>query len=58
VSRREDKDGRTLPAIPLAAAWTETGVTWGNERLTSGTAATAPSGFGYRDWTVTSQVQG
>ena len=51
------KDGRTLQAIPLGAAWTETGVTWGNQPATSGTAATTTSGFGYRDWTVTSQVQ-
>jgi large repetitive protein len=51
------KDGRTLQAIPLAAAWTETGVTWGNQPATTGTAATTTSGFGYRDWTVTSQVQ-
>ncbi|HEV2902653.1 MAG TPA: DNRLRE domain-containing protein, partial [Gaiellaceae bacterium] len=52
------KDGRTLQAIPLAAAWTENLVTWGNQPLTTGTAATTPSGFGYRDWTVTTQVQG
>jgi hypothetical protein len=51
------KDGRTLQAIPLGAAWTETGVTWANQPATSGTAATARSGFGYREWTVTSQLQ-
>jgi large repetitive protein len=51
------KDGRTLHAIPLVAAWMETGVTWGNQPATSGAAATAKSGFGYREWTVTSQVQ-
>jgi hypothetical protein len=52
------KDGRTLQAIPLAASWTETGVTWNNQPATNGTAATTTSGFGYREWTVTSQVQG
>jgi large repetitive protein len=52
------KDGRTLQAIPLAAAWSETTVTWGTQPATTGTAATTPSGFGYRDWTVTTQIQG
>jgi large repetitive protein len=51
------KDGRTLQAIPLAASWTENLVTWGNQPTTTGTAATTTSGFGYREWTVTSQVQ-
>jgi large repetitive protein len=32
-------------------------VTWNNQPLASGTAATTTSGFGYREWTVTSQVQ-
>jgi hypothetical protein len=51
------KDGRTLQAIPLGATWTESGVTWNNQPLASGTAASTTSGFGYREWTVTSQVQ-
>ena len=51
------KDGRTLQAIPLAAAWTENLVTWGNQPATSGTAATTTSGFGYREWTVTTRIQ-
>ena len=51
------KDGRTLQAVPLATAWTENLVTWGNQPATSGTAATTTSGFDYREWTVTSQVQ-
>ena len=51
------KDGRTLQAIALGATWTEAGVNWGNQPLTSGTAATTASGFGYRQWTVTTQVQ-
>jgi hypothetical protein len=50
------KDGRTLRAIPLGAAWTESGVTWNNQPLASGTAASTTSGFGWREWTVTSQV--
>ncbi len=32
-------------------------MTWGNQPATTGTVATTTSGFGYRDWTVTSQVQ-
>ncbi len=51
------KDGRTLRAIPLAAAWTENLVTWGNQPATSGTGVTTTSGFGYREWTITSQTQ-
>jgi hypothetical protein len=51
------KDGRTLQAFRLGASWGENGVTWANQPATTGTAATTTSGFGYRDWTVTSQVQ-
>jgi hypothetical protein len=51
------KDGRTLQAIPLAAAWMENLVTWGNQPATTGTIAATTSGFGYRDWTVTTQIQ-
>jgi large repetitive protein len=32
-------------------------VTWGNQPATTGSAAPTTSGFGYRNWTVTSQVQ-
>jgi large repetitive protein len=32
-------------------------VTWANQPATSGTAATTASGFGYREWTVTGQLQ-
>jgi hypothetical protein len=32
-------------------------VTWNNQPATTGTAATTSSGSGYRQWTVTSQVQ-
>ena len=51
------KQGRTLQALRLAAAWTEGGLTWANQPNTTGTAATVASGSGYREWTVTSQVQ-
>jgi large repetitive protein len=51
------KDGRTLQAIPLGASWLESSVTWNNQPATSGTAASTTSGFGYREWAVTSQVQ-
>ena len=51
--------GRTLQAFRLNGNWTETGVTWGNQPTTTGSAATAPSrsSAGYVEWTVTSQVQ-
>ena len=48
--------GRTLQAIRLAAPWTEGGVRWSNQPGTTGTAATTSSGSGWRQWTVTAQV--
>jgi parallel beta-helix repeat protein len=51
------KTGRTLQALRIAASWTETTVRWSNQPATTGTAATAPSGSGYREWTVTQQVR-
>ena len=51
------KTGRTLQALRLAAAWTETTVRWNNQPATTGAAATAPSASGYVQWTVTDQVQ-
>ncbi len=30
---------------------------WSNQPLTTGTAATVASGSGYREWTVTQQIQ-
>jgi large repetitive protein len=51
------KTGRTLQALRIAASWTETTVRWNNQPATTGTAATAPSGSGYREWTVTQQVR-
>jgi large repetitive protein len=51
------KTGRTLQALRIAASWTETTVRWNNQPATTGTAATATSGSGYREWTVTQQVR-
>jgi hypothetical protein len=51
------KDGRTLEAWQVAASWTENDVTWDNQPGTTGSPATAPSGSGYREWNVTSQIQ-
>ena len=50
--------GRTLRAVPLAGPWTESGVTWRTKPATTGTAATARSGSGWVQWTVTGQVTG
>jgi hypothetical protein len=52
------RNGRTLQALSVNAAWTENGVTWANQPTTTGTAATTTSGSGYRQWNVTAQVQG
>ena len=49
--------GRTLQALRLAGAWTEGGVTWSNQPAVTGAAATTTSGTGYREWSVTAQVQ-
>jgi CSLREA domain-containing protein len=51
------RNGRTLQAWRLNAPWTETGVTWGTQPATTGTAVTTSSGSGWRQWTVTAQVQ-
>lgn len=48
---------RILHAYQAAAAWTETGVTWNNQPPTTGAPAATASGPGWREWTVTSQVQ-
>jgi hypothetical protein len=52
-----DKDERTLEAVRLASSWTESGVTWTNQPATVGAAATAASGKGTVQWTVTGLVQ-
>ena len=49
--------GRTLNALRIAAAWSESSVTWSNQPATTGGAATASSGTGYVEWNVMSQVQ-
>ena len=49
-------NGRTLQAIALTAPWTEGAVTWNNQPSTIGAAATTASGSGWRQWTVTTQV--
>ena len=51
------KTGRTLQALRLLTAWTESALTWNNQPQTNGTVATVASGSGYREWTVTSHVQ-
>lgn len=48
--------GRTLQALRVNAAWAENTVTWANQPVTTGTAATVASGTGWRQWTVTSQA--
>jgi hypothetical protein len=49
--------GRTLQALRLESPWTEGGVTWTNQPATIGLASEAPAGLGYREWTVTVQVE-
>jgi large repetitive protein len=48
--------GRSLQAFRAAATWSETGANWNNQPGTTGTAATAASGTGWREWTVTAHV--
>jgi len=49
--------GRTLNVYEVASSWTESGVTWNNQPSETGVPATAVSGAGWREWTVTSHVQ-
>jgi hypothetical protein len=53
------KENRTIAALRLDGAWTESGVNWSNQPSTSGTAATTSSGSGsgWREWSVAAQVQ-
>jgi hypothetical protein len=51
------KPGRVLQALPLAAGWVENGVSWSNQPGTTGAGASTASGFGYREWDVSAQVQ-
>jgi hypothetical protein len=48
---------RTLRVLRLNGAWTESGVTWGNQPATTGSAVTTTSGTGYRQWGVAALVQ-
>jgi parallel beta-helix repeat protein len=49
--------GRTLHALRLASGWAERRVTWRSQPRTTGAAATARSGRGYRAWNVTTHVR-
>jgi hypothetical protein len=48
---------RTIEALQLASDWSENSVTWSNQPQATGSAATASSGSGYREWNVTAQAQ-
>jgi len=48
--------GLTYEAARVAAAWTETGLTWGSQPATTGPTTTASTGGGWVTWTVTAQV--
>jgi hypothetical protein len=49
--------GRSIEAVRLAGPWTESGVTWASQPMTTGAAATTPSATGLREWNVTTAVQ-
>lgn len=52
------QSGRTIQVFRAAASWTETGVTWGNQPATAGTASTySPTANGWHESTVTTLVQ-
>jgi hypothetical protein len=48
---------RTLEALRVGSAWSESGVTWSNQPGTAGAAVTTTSGTGYRQWNVAALVQ-
>jgi CSLREA domain-containing protein len=48
--------GRTLQALRIAAGWSETGVTWGNQPATTGPPASTESGLDIRELDVLSQT--
>jgi hypothetical protein len=52
------KEGRTLEALQVASAWTETGVTWATQPSLTGPAMTVPSAAGPLAWEVTEQLLG
>ena len=49
--------GRTLQALQVGSAWTESAVASANQPATTEAAATTSSGTGWREWAVASQVQ-
>jgi CSLREA domain-containing protein len=48
--------GRTLQAVAVTQAWTESQVTWQNQPTTGAVAATTASGAGQRQWDLTAPV--
>jgi CSLREA domain-containing protein len=51
-----DDPGRSLQALRISEPWIENTVNWFNQPATSGSAAVASSGAGYRSWNLTSVV--
>ena len=53
------KENRTLQVQRIAASWTETAVTWGNQPGVTGSTVSAPSRTspGWVEWGVTQLVQ-
>lgn len=51
--------GRTIEALRVNGAWTETAVTWTNQPATAGTPATSASlgSAGWEEWNVLAQVE-
>ena len=49
--------GRTIEAYRVDEAWSEAGANWDSQPSTAGSPATAASGTGYREWTVTNLVR-
>jgi hypothetical protein len=50
-------ENRTLEAWQLAESWAESGVNWDNQPGTAGSAVTATSGSGWREWNVAALLQ-
>jgi hypothetical protein len=48
---------RTLQVQRLVGSWTESDVTWANQPVTKGAAASTLSGAGWREWNVTAQLR-
>lgn len=58
LSATDAQTGQTLQAWAAASAWDEGTATWQNQPGTSGSAATAPSGYGWVSFEVTAQLEG